>query len=59
MINYDTATTYPKNNMGNIAAKEINVVIHTPSNLHEHIKQQKVNKIYDILNHKTNCKTSN
>lgn len=45
--------------MGNIAAKEINVVIHTPSNLHEYIKQQKVNKIYDILNHKTNCKTSN
>ena len=53
LIKNNTAIAYEKNSMGNITRKKINVVIHIPPNLHEHIKQQKINRIYDLLNHKT------
>lgn len=33
----------------------IRVTIHTPENVAENIKRQKINRIYDILNPKTSC----
>lgn len=33
--------------------KEIQVVVRMPKKLHERIRQQKINQIYDILNPKT------
>lgn len=31
-------------------SNEIKVTIHLPENVHETIRQQKINKIYDLLN---------
>lgn len=33
-------------------SNEIKVTIHLPENVHETIRQQKINRIYDILNPK-------
>ncbi len=36
-------------------SQEIRVTIHTPENVAENIRRQKINRIYDILNPKTSC----
>lgn len=36
-------------------AKKINVTIHVPDHLHERVRNQKINRIYDILNPDVSC----
>lgn len=53
-MKYNTDTIFVKKNEDSTTqkdSKEIRVVVHTPKNMHERIKQQKINRIYDILNH--------
>ena len=41
--------TKDKNTIKPKVSKEINVVVHIPESIHERTRQQKINRIYDIL----------
>lgn len=55
MTEHGTATALKTNYDDSCIVKmkvsnEIKVTIHLPENVHETIRQQKINKIYDLLN---------